>query len=112
MSSDCIFCKIVKGEIPSKKVYENEKVLVFEDISPQAPFHWLIIPKLHVEDFSEAVLQKGLLDEIGMVIRNLTEEKGIKNYRLVTNRGKEAGQEVFHFHVHLLAGRKMEWPPG
>ena len=112
MSENCIFCKIVKGEIPAEKVYSDENVVVFKDISPQAPIHWLIIPVLHVQDFSEAAGVEGLLETMGKVIRDLAKKEGIESYRLVANTGKEAGQEVFHFHLHLLSGRKMEWPPG
>lgn len=111
---DCIFCKIAKGEIPAKKVFENERVLAFYDINPQAPVHILVIPKEHIKSMAEVKdNQLNLLAEMQGVIRDLARENGLQNgYRIVVNCGEEGGQEVQHLHFHLLGGRKMTWPPG
>ncbi len=112
--SDCIFCKIAEGTIPSKKVYEDEKVLAFQDINPVAPVHVLVIPKKHIT--SLATLEKedqGLIGHIFGVIHNLAEELQLqKGYRVVNNCGEEGGQTVAHLHFHLLGGRSFAWPPG
>ncbi len=107
---DCLFCKIVKGEIPSKKVYEDEEILAFEDINPAAPIHILIIPKKHIT--SLAYLEKEdepLVGKIYGVMNKIATEKGFKEdgYRVIVNCGKNGGQEVMHLHFHLLAGRKF-----
>lgn len=110
---DCLFCRIVRGEIPSNKLYEDDELLAFYDIAPQAPVHFLVIPKQHIEDCAEidennsAVVAKAF-----ELIAKLTRENGIKSYRVVSNTGKEAGQSVQHLHFHVLAGRDMTWPPG
>ncbi|MBZ4653876.1 MAG: histidine triad nucleotide-binding protein [Bacillota bacterium] len=112
--SDCIFCKIAEGTIPSKKVYEDEKVLAFHDINPVAPVHVLVIPKKHIT--SLATMEKedqGLIGHIFGVIHNLAEELKLqKGYRVVNNCGEEGGQTVAHLHFHLLGGRSFAWPPG
>lgn len=113
--SDCIFCKIVKGEVPSKKVYEDDKVLAFEDINPQAPVHILVIPKEHIPSIKD--VNEDNIDVIGhihLVIKKLAEEKGIyqDGFRIVNNCGEKGGQTVGHLHYHLLGGRQMMWPPG
>jgi len=107
---ECIFCKIVKGEIPSKKVLENEKFLAFHDINPVAPIHVLIIPKEHFENFADT--PKEVLGEMSDFIKDVAKELNITDYRLVTNNGKTAGQEVFHTHIHLISnpGGKLKWP--
>lgn len=115
MNEDCIFCKIVSGEIGTKKVYEDEEILAFEDINPQAPIHILVIPKHHIqhlEDASEE--QKELLGKMLIVARDIARDKGIaeKGYRLVLNTNPDSGQEVYHLHFHLLGGRRFTWPPG
>lgn len=110
--SDCIFCKIVAGEIPSKKVFENDRVLAFEDINPKAPTHVLLIPKTHIENLNDAQADPGILGEIVAQSASLARKLGITDFRLVANNGKEAGQLVFHLHFHFLAGRQMKWPPG
>ncbi|MBD3166227.1 HIT domain-containing protein [bacterium] len=112
---DNIFAKIIRGEIPSKKVFENEKVYAFEDINPQAPIHILIIPKAEiatVNDFTEE--NKELIGEIFLTAQQIAKEKGISEdgYRLVFNCNRYGGQEVYHAHLHLLGGRPMKWPPG
>ncbi|MEE3197725.1 MAG: histidine triad nucleotide-binding protein [Pseudomonadota bacterium] len=112
---DCLFCKIVAGEVPSKRIYENEEILVFHDISPQAPFHALIIPKNHistVNDFPEE--QKNLAGNLFLTAKLVARDQGFSadGYRLVLNTNKEGGQVIFHVHMHLLAGRQLIWPPG
>ncbi len=112
---ECIFCKIIKGEIPSKKVYEDEKVFAFEDIHPQAPVHILIIPKEHICSISDLDKEHdSLMGYILRVAAKLAEEKSINEtgYRVVINCGPDAGQAVFHIHFHLLGARSLKWPPG
>lgn len=113
--SDCIFCKIVNGEIPSKKVYEDDTVLAFEDINPQAPVHILVIPKEHIpsiKDINEDNLD--IISHIHLVIKKLAKDKGIDKdgFRIVNNCGEKGGQTVGHLHYHLLGGRHLMWPPG
>lgn len=112
---DCIFCKIVKGEIPSQKVYEDNDILAFNDINPQAPVHILIIPKRHIDRLSSLKDgDKALIGQMMLAARDIAKEKGINKtgYRIVGNCEKDAGQLVFHIHLHLLGGRKFTWPPG
>lgn len=112
--SECLFCKIVQGDIPSQKVYEDEEVFAFRDINPQAPEHILIIPKSHiarVENLEDK--HAALAGKLIVTAKNIARQLGIQNgYRLVFNNGPHAGQEVEHIHLHLLAGRKFAWPPG
>ena len=110
---DCIFCKIAKKEIPSSVVYEDDKVLAFNDISPQAPVHILVIPKIHVTSVAE-LEDMDVVRDLFSVMKRLAEEKGIakSGYRIVVNHGKDAGQAVPHLHFHLLGGRPLEWPLG
>jgi histidine triad (HIT) family protein len=110
--NDCVFCKIVAGEIPSRKVFENDRILAFEDINPKAPTHILLIPKKHLENLNDGASDPALLGEIVARSAALAKELGVPDFRLVTNTGREAGQLVFHLHFHLLAGRRMGWPPG
>ena len=109
----CIFCKIVKKEIPSSIVYEDDKVLAFNDVAPQAPVHVLIIPKAHVASLAE-VQDHSLLCDIFQVVNRIAAEKGIAKtgFRTVINNGRAAGQAVDHLHIHLLGGRDFSWPPG
>lgn len=114
-SKDCIFCKIVEGEIPAKKVYENEHVVAFEDISPQAPVHVLVIPKKHISSLLELQpedeqLAAELLFSLKRVAKQL--ELDEKGFRVVNNIGEDGGQTVYHIHFHLLGGRSLTWPPG
>jgi histidine triad (HIT) family protein len=111
---DCIFCKIATGEIPSKKVFEDERVVAFYDLSPQAPTHILIIPKEHVESAAEIDGSNSeLIASIFLVVSTLAKELNLKNgFRVVTNTGTSAGQSVAHLHFHLLSGRDFSWPPG
>ena len=112
---DCIFCKIVKGEIHSKKVYEDDKVIAFYDISPEAPVHFLVIPKEHIES-ANCINEKNadIISHIFIVINKLVSELGISEsgYRIVNNTGEEGGQTVKHMHFHVLGGRSLNWPPG
>ena len=102
--SDCIFCKIINGDFGTEFVYENECSVVFKDINPKADTHLLVVPRLHVESLNE-LNDKDLLGELIMTVKAVTEKLGIKSYRTIINTGKEAGQEVFHLHIHILAGR-------
>jgi histidine triad (HIT) family protein len=112
--SECLFCKIVDGKIPAKKVYEDDKVIAFEDINPQAPTHFLIIPKQHIVGLKEARLEDAeILGYCQLVAAKLGRERKIEEgYRTVYNVGPRSGQSVFHLHLHLLGGRDMTWPPG
>ena len=109
---DCLFCKIIAGEIPSSKVFENESVYAFNDINPLAPVHVLIVPKKHIENVDD--LKSGDASVIGdmfLAAQKIAELKGIQGaYRIITNNGKDGGQEVFHLHLHLLGGRKAMGP--
>lgn len=112
---DCLFCKIIKGEIPSKKVYEDEKILVFEDINPIAPVHLLVIPKKHIASLNDLETNNiEYISEIFKKIPIISEKMGIKEkgYRVVSNVGKDGGQTVEHIHFHILGGRSLQWPPG
>ncbi len=112
---NCLFCKIAAGEIPSKIVYQDQDVVAFEDINPQAPHHVLIIPRRHIASMSDLTLEDGpILAKIFMTVAKLAHEMGIdeSGYRFLTNVGPDAGQSVFHLHFHLLGGRKLGWPPG
>lgn len=113
MPDNCLFCKIIKGEIPADKLYEDEELLAFRDIAPQAPMHFLVIPKKHIRGPGAlTAADEGL---IGALIRKgaqLAAEQGITDCRLVLNNGAEAGQTVFHLHLHVLGGRALGWPPG
>jgi histidine triad (HIT) family protein len=111
---DCPFCKIVAGDIPSDRVYENDDVIAFRDINPRAPTHVLVIPRRHVPDAHALADDDGpILASLFAAVRRIADEAGLKNgYRVVTNVGPESGQTVFHLHLHLLGGRSMGWPPG
>lgn len=107
---DCVFCKIIKGEIPSEKVYEDEEILAFKDIDPAAPIHILVIPKKHIENLLEVKEEDSYLigriyQVINKIARNMEIEKD--GFRVIVNCGKDAGQEVMHVHFHMLAGRKL-----
>ncbi len=107
---ECIFCKIIKGEIPSNKVLENDKFYAFHDINPVAPVHVLIIPKEHYEKFDKTPVE--LMPEMAEFIKNVAKELNVTDYRLITNNGSSAGQEVFHLHIHMVANPegKLLWP--
>ena len=111
----CLFCKIVAGEIPAKRVHEDDELLAFEDIKPEAPVHVLIIPKRHISTLND--LQSGDDALVGSMQRRaalIAKERGVDaaGYRTVFNCNRNAGQTVFHIHLHLLAGRRLAWPPG
>lgn len=109
---DCIFCKIVSGEIPSKVVYEDENVLAFNDIDPQAPIHIVVIPKTHFANILE-LNDSNILKAIFDSIKNIAAEQKMKDgFRIVCNTGAQGGQTVDHLHFHILSGRNLQWPPG
>lgn len=112
--SDCLFCKIIAGDIPSTKVYEDDYVYAFLDIEPQAPFHAIVIPKAHIASAAEINAENSIyVAKIFEAIAKIAEnEKLEKGFRVVTNCGEEGGQTVGHLHYHLLARRYLQWPPG
>jgi histidine triad (HIT) family protein len=111
---DCLFCKIIAGTIPSKKVYEDDKVFAFEDINPGAPTHVLIIPKRHLAGLDKATAEDTeLLGYMQLIAAQIGRDRGIEDgYRTVLNVGPRSGQSVFHIHLHILGGRDLKWPPG
>lgn len=111
---DCLFCKIAAGEIPSNKVYEDERVLAFYDIDPKAPVHFLVIPKEHIGSAADITAENsGIVAHVYEVIAKLAGKLKLeKGFRVVTNCGEEGGQTVGHLHFHILAGRNCGWPPG
>lgn len=113
-SSNCLFCRILRREIPSKKVYEDEYVYAFEDIDPKAPTHVLVIPKKHFAGLKEAQAEDAeVIGRCHLAAAQIARQRNIENgYRTVLNIGPGAGQSVFHLHVHLLGGRGLGWPPG
>ena len=112
--NDCLFCRIIRGEIPSKKVYEDEHTYAFDDINPQAPTHVLVVPKKHVRGLKEATAEDAeLIGYCHLAAANIARQRSIEDgYRTVLNVGPRAGQSVFHLHVHLIGGRTLRWPPG
>jgi histidine triad (HIT) family protein len=113
--SDCLFCKIISKKIPAKIIYEDETVAAFEDVNPQAPVHTLVVPKKHISttlDITEE--DHALIGKMFAVANKIAGEKKVsqRGFRLVMNTNREAGQSVYHIHLHLLAGRPMHWPPG
>lgn len=113
--SDCIFCRIISGEIPVKKVYEDDLMVAIEDIAPKAPLHLLLIPRQHFSnclDMGEK--DQATVGHIFSIAGQLAKERGIfeDGFRLVQNNGANAGQTVFHMHIHMLGGRELQWPPG
>ena len=111
--SDCIFCKIIEGEIPSDKVYEDDDAIAFRDIHAQAPVHLLVIPRRHIASLGDATEEhQALLGRLLLICKKLAREQDLEAYRVVNNCGSAAGQSVFHIHFHVLGGRAMGWPPG
>lgn len=111
----CLFCKIIAGEIPAKKVYEDEQLFAFEDINPQAPLHVLVVPKRHIDTLNN--LESADDGPVGAMVRcaaGIAKSRGVDGggYRTVFNCNADAGQTVFHIHLHVLGGRRMTWPPG
>jgi histidine triad (HIT) family protein len=111
---DCLFCRMIRGEIPTKKVYEDEQTFAFEDINPQAPTHVLVVPKKHIRGLKEAAPEEAeIVGHCHLVAARIARERSIEDgYRTVVNVGPRAGQSVFHLHVHLIGGRNLHWPPG
>jgi histidine triad (HIT) family protein len=111
---NCAFCRIIRGELPAKNVYEDEDVFAFEDIHPQAPTHVLVIPKRHIAGMKEAeATDAEIIGRCHLAAATIARQRNIeKGYRTVLNVGPGAGQSVFHLHVHLLGGRTLSWPPG
>jgi histidine triad (HIT) family protein len=110
MSQDCIFCKIIAGEVGGPPMYQDDEITAFRDINPQAPTHILIVPNIHLASVSEAsTAEQALLGKMLLVAAKLAQDEGVAEtgYRLIVNNGREAGQEVFHLHLHLMAGRRM-----
>jgi histidine triad (HIT) family protein len=112
--AECVFCNVVQGKAPSKKVYEDNDAYAFDDANPQAPTHVLIVPKKHVPGLKEAGAEdSGVIGHCYLVAANIARERNLEDsYRVVCNVGPLAGQSVFHLHFHLLGGRGMKWPPG
>lgn len=114
-AADCIFCKLVAQEIPSKIVYQDDELIAIEDINPASPIHILLIPRKHIPSLNQAgVDDAALLGHIQLVAAQIAQDQGIagNGYRLVNNCGEWGGQTVMHIHYHLLGGRKLQWPPG
>lgn len=112
--TNCLFCNIIKGEIPSTLIYEDERVLAFNDINPQAPVHFLVIPKEHIESMDHINPDnKELMGHILFIASKIAKDMGLdKGYRIVNNCGRDGGQTVNHIHFHVLGKRNMSWPPG
>ena len=110
---DSLFTKIIKREIPADIIYEDDLCLAFRDINPQAPLHALIIPKLQIPKLIDSTVDnQELLGHLMLTAPKIAQQEGYDNFRLVVNNGEEAGQTVFHIHIHVLAGRSFHWPPG
>ncbi|MDZ7374663.1 MAG: histidine triad nucleotide-binding protein [candidate division KSB1 bacterium] len=112
---ECVFCNILRGQLPAEFVYENERVVAFRDINPQAPVHVLIVPRKHIASTNEVRPEdQQLLGEMILVAQKVAQAEGIaqSGYRLVINCNEDSGQEIYHLHLHLLGGRRMTWPPG
>ena len=111
--ADCLFCRIVAGEIAADIFFEDEAVLVFREINPRAPTHVLAVPRRHIPSAADLTdADADLLVALFSAMRHVAEDAGLKGYRIVSNVGEESGQSVFHLHFHLLGGRSMTWPPG
>jgi histidine triad (HIT) family protein len=110
--ADCVFCKIVAGEIPSTKVYEDDAALAFADNNPQAPTHVLVVPKKHYADLPAIAAEAGDAAAFLAAVRNVARQEGLSDFRTVMNTGAGVGQTVFHLHAHVLGGRPFGWPPG
>ena len=111
--ADCLFCKIIEKKIPASLVYEDDRVIAFSDINPQAPTHILVLPKRHIDTLNDISTEDDQL--IGELVRRamtIAKDRNISSFRTVFNTNREAGQSVFHIHLHLLGGRPMHWPPG
>lgn len=114
-ANSCIFCRIVRGEIPARRVFESESVVAFEDLNPQAPVHVLVIPRRHVESLADpGAADPALAGDLLAAAAEVARRKGVEptGYRVVTNVGEDGGQSVGHLHLHLIGGRRLSWPPG
>lgn len=113
MADDCLFCRIVRGEIPAKLVFENDHCVAFRDINPQAPVHVLVVPRAHVASLNEAT-DAAMIGHLSLAAAEIAKAEGVAEagYRAVVNTNRAAGQTVFHVHLHLLGGRDLGWPPG
>jgi histidine triad (HIT) family protein len=113
VANDCLFCRILRKEIPAKIVAENEHCVAFRDINPQAPVHMLVIPREHIASLNETT-DAAMIGQLHLMAAQLAKSEGLaeRGYRTVINTNAEAGQTVFHIHLHLLGGRRMKWPPG
>ncbi len=111
---DCLFCKIIAGEIPSQRIYEDERVYAFLDIDPQAPFHAVIVPKVHIASAADITYENSsLIGDVFVAVAKIAKEQNLDNgFRVVNNCGRDGGQTVGHIHFHLLARRNLAWPPG
>ncbi|QKQ24310.1 histidine triad nucleotide-binding protein [Candidatus Ruthia endofausta] len=111
--TDCLFCKMVNGDTPVNKIYEDEDVLAFHDINPQAPHHFLVIPKAHIKTLNDIDDAK-LLGKLTLTVSNIAQDLGFadEGYRVVMNCNEQGGQTVYHIHLHCLGGRALTWPPG
>lgn len=112
---NCLFCKIINGDIASKKVYENEHIIAFNDIDPKAPIHILVIPKKHIRSINELNSSDiNLAGEIILAAKKIAKDQGVdsKGFRVVFNTNDDGGQTVYHIHMHIMGGRQMQWPPG
>ena len=109
MKDDCLFCKIIKGEIPSTKVYEDESVIAFKDLNPQAPVHILVVPKKHYENVLDVEENDNIISKIYLAINKIAKQEGFEKtgFRVINNCGKDAGQTVMHMHFHVIAGKKL-----
>ncbi|WP_028579621.1 histidine triad nucleotide-binding protein [Desulfogranum japonicum] len=113
MPTDCLFCKIIAGDIPAEKLYEDEDVLAFRDIAPQAPVHFLVVPKKHISGPTDVAEEdEKVIGKLMRIGSKVAQQEGIEQFRIVFNNGEQAGQTVFHVHMHVLGGRSMQWPPG
>lgn len=113
--TECIFCKIVEGELPAEIIFESDSVVAFKDLNPVAPFHCLIIPRKHIATINDiAPDDQNVVGELSVAAASIAAQQGFANdgYRTVMNCGDDGGQTVYHIHLHLLAGRKLTWPPG
>lgn len=111
--NDCLFCKIIAQEIPSQKVFEDERAYAFDDINPVAPTHVLVVPKEHISRIAEMEGgDEAVIGHLFSVAREIAAQRGLEHFRLCINNGEGVGQSVFHVHLHLMGGRVMTWPPG
>jgi histidine triad (HIT) family protein len=112
MPENCLFCKVVSGEVPATVVWQDDDAVAFEDINPQAPTHVLVVPRKHLADIGELAGDPETAVALLRAIRAVVADRGLTDYRTVFNTGAEVGQSVFHVHAHVLAGRPFRWPPG